>query len=139
VDALSGIEVHATDTQGVFTGTATGNLAGVWTATVDHTVLSPGATMTGGSFDLLTRVGGAPALVQGEFTGGGVTLLHESGSCGNQTYSVTGALGSVGELGGSQHGSGLFAATLTHYRISLFGACITYGATITGGTLTLLF
>lgn len=138
-DAASGVEVYATSTEGVFTGTATGGLPGGWAATVRHTVLSPGATITGGSFSLATAVRGTPTLVSGSFTRGSVTLEHQYGWCGNQVYAVSATLGGVGELGGSHTGTGRLSATLTHYRLSLFGACITYGATITGGVLDLSF
>ena len=29
-------------------------------------------------------------------------------------------------------GSGLFSVLLTHYRVSLFGQCLTYAASVTG-------
>jgi hypothetical protein len=138
-DTAQGVEVYATSTEGVFTGTASGSLPGAWAATVVHSVLNPGATITGGSFSLTTAVNGVPTVVTGSFTKGSVTLDSPNQGCGNQVYSVDGTLGSVGELGGSHVGTGSFDATLTHYRFSFFGSCITYGATITGGRLALTF
>src|SRR3989442_13960642 len=39
-DSVTGVEVYATSTEGVFTGTASGALPGTWTADVLHTTLS---------------------------------------------------------------------------------------------------
>ena len=63
----------------------------------------------------------------GGMDGGTITLLTTSG-CGRQTYSVTGHLTLA--PGGTSDAS--FAMFLTHYRLSLFGRCITYGATVQG-------
>jgi hypothetical protein len=139
-DTGSGVEVYATSTQGVFTGTAGGSLPGAWTASVDHTVLDPGATIVGGSLHLATVLGSLPAVVTATFApGGSVTQVAGSGSCGDQTYAVADWLDGVGVVGRSDVGHGSFSATLTHYRLSFFGSCITYGATITGAALTLDF
>jgi hypothetical protein len=138
-DTAHGVEVYATSTEGVFTGTASGSLPGGWEATVYHTMLNPGATIYGGGFSLATALNGTPTVVSGSFSSGSVVQKSSGGSCGNQVYAVTAYLVSVGELGGSHTGTGTLTATLTHYRFSLFGACITYGATITGGVLDLSF
>ncbi len=138
-DSAHGVEVYATSTEGVFTGTAGGSLPGAWAATVRHTVLSPNASINGGSFSLATAVSGTPTLVSGSFKKGSVTLMEQDGSCGDQVYRVWATIDDVGELGHTHTGWGSLSATLTHYRVSLFGACITYGATITGGVLSLSF
>ena len=142
-DSAAGIEIYATSTLGVFTGAARGDLPGGWAAAVEHTPLSgspeESAAIDGGSFDLVTSLNRVPAVVTGAFTGGTVQQTGGSGSCGNQVFAVDGTLGDVGRLGGPGTGTGTFTATLTHYRVSIFGSCITYGASITGGVLTLSF
>ena len=134
-DTLSGYEYAFTSTDGKFAGTASGALAGSWTADVQHTPLclscTPTATITGGSFSLATTHKGFPAVVSGAFIGGTVQVTNVGSNCSNQTFAVNGILGGVGwrSAGG---GTGTFAATLTHYRHSVFGTCVTYGASIRG-------
>jgi hypothetical protein len=134
-DSISGIEVAATSSQGSFDGVASGSLPGYWSAVIDHTTLSPNATITGGSFALTTYVNGAFAQVQGVFTGGTVTLENPTAQCTNQYFAVVGTLGSVG-VGSAGTGTGSFDVTLTHYRKSIFGYCVTYAASVSG-SLTL--
>jgi hypothetical protein len=134
-DSVHGAEIAFTSTQGTFTGYATGSLPGYWTAAIDHTQLSPNATITGGSFALDTYFNGAVAQVIGTFTGGSVVLQNPSTQCTNQHYTVIGALGNVG-VNSTGSGSGSFNVTLTHYRTSIFGHCISYSATVSG-SLTL--
>jgi hypothetical protein len=133
-DALQGAEIAASSTEGTFVGTASGALPGTWTVTVDHTPLSAtGATITGGGFSVETALNGLPTLVLGTLAyGGTVTVTNPGSGCTKQTFAIYAPLISVGEwhAGG---GSGLFTGTLTHYRYSLFGHCIVYSATITGG------
>jgi hypothetical protein len=140
-DTVSGFEYFATSTEGRFAGTASGALPGNWNADVQHTPLcvscTPTATITGGSFLLASVLGSSPTVITSTFIGGSVQVLNVGANCTNQTFAVNGALGSVGPwLGGS--GNGTFTATLTHYRHSIFGRCITYGASV-AGTLTLTF
>jgi len=140
-DTLGGYEYWATSTEGRFAGTAAGDLPGTWNATVQHTPLciscSPTATITGGSVSLATAVGVIPTLVTGTFTGGTVQVLNPGAGCTNQTFAVSGVLGDVGTWS-SGSGTGTFAVTLTHFRRSLFGRCITYGASV-HGTLSVTF
>jgi hypothetical protein len=140
-DALSGYEYWASSTDGKFAGTASGSLPGSWTADVQHTALclscSPTATITGGSFSLSTVIHYFPALVTGRFTGGTVQVINPGANCTNQTFAVNGILGSVGTWW-SGTGSGSFNVTLIHYRHTVFGSCVTYGASV-GGTLTVTF
>lgn len=136
-DAVSGFEIFATPTLGVFTGRAAGSLPGAWTAAVVHTPLSAApAVITGGSFTLLSGSGADAIAVRGTFSGGSVTQTSGSTGCVNQTYDVVGALSGVGPGGGT--GTGTFAATLTHFNIAFFGHCITYRATV-NGSVTLSF
>jgi hypothetical protein len=138
LDSVSGIEVSATSTEGVFAGTAGGDLPGYWAATVDHTPLSGNpqtATIDGGSFDLLTVLHNKATHVVGSFTGGSVVQTGGFSGCVDQTYSVNGQLGDVGVYGRPDHGTGTFTATLTHYRISIDGYCIIYAASIAGTVL----
>jgi hypothetical protein len=140
-DTLSGYEYSASSTDGKFAGTASGSLPGSWNADVQHTALclscSPTATITGGSFSLSTVIHYVPTLVTGRFTGGTVQVINPGTNCTNQTFAVNGILGSVGTWW-SGTGSGSFNVTLTHYRFSLFGSCVTYGASV-AGTLAVTF
>jgi hypothetical protein len=136
-DTVKGTEVAYTSTQGRFTGYATGDLPGSWAAVLDHTLLSPNATITGGSFTLATVIHWIPRTVEGTFAAGGtVTRVYRESGCGIQKYAVEDKLVHVGVGGGS--GSGHVSATLTHYRHSVFGRCIAYAATISG-TVALTF
>jgi hypothetical protein len=99
---------------------------------VDHTPLSPNATVTGGSLSLRTVLHGASTTVGGSITGGQVVRTNPGVTgCVNQNYAVTLVLGSVGPNGAGS-GTGSFAGRLTHYRQSIFGTCVTYSATISG-------
>jgi hypothetical protein len=142
-DSVVGVEVYATSTEGVFTGTASGALPGTWTADVLHTPLSgtpETATITGGSFDLATALSKNDVLITGTFINNGGSVVQTGGltGCVDQTYSVNGALDKVGVYGKADRGSGNFSATLTHYRVQIFGYCVTYGASI-AGNVTLSF
>jgi hypothetical protein len=138
-DTISGFEYAFTSTEGRFAGTASGALPGSWNADVQHTPLclscTPTATITGGSFSLVTTRNGFPELVSGAFVGGTVQVTNVGANCSNQTFAVNGILGNVGWWS-SGSGTGTFTATLTHFRRSVFGRCITFGASV-GGTLSL--
>lgn len=137
-DAVSGYEYYVTSTEGRFAGSASGDLPGYWNAIVDHTPLSPSATITGGRLDLATTVNGRRADVEGTVTGGTVNRLNPNATgCVDQSYAVDIALGSVG-VNQSGGGTGEFDGTLIHHRYRAFGYCVTYSATIRG-TLTLTF
>jgi hypothetical protein len=142
-DTVTGVEYFATSTDGKFAGSASGSLAGTWNADVQHTALcitcTPTATITGGSFSLVTRLNGWPTVVSGSFSGvGGYVQVTSPGlGCTNQTFLVHGVLAGVHSLFGG-NGSGSFDVQLTHYRTMLFGSCVTYGATV-AGTLGLTF
>jgi hypothetical protein len=134
-DTITGYEYYATSTDGRFAGAASGALPGGWNADVHHTALclscTTTATITGGSFLLTTILNGVPTLVTGSFTGGTVQVTNKGANCTNQTFAVDGILGSVGPwYRGS--GTGSFNVTLTHYRRSIFGSCVTYGASVAG-------
>jgi hypothetical protein len=140
-DTVRGAEYFATSTDGKFAGTASGALPGSWNADVQHTALclscSPTATVTGGSFSLVTRLNGWPNVVSGRFSGGYVQVTNPGLNCTNQAFTVHGVLSGVHSLFGG-NGGGVFDVQLTHYRTLLFGSCITYGATV-AGTLGLTF
>lgn len=140
-DTISGHEYYATSTDGKFAGTAGGALPGSWNADVQHTALCIGcattATITGGSFQLATTLNSIPTLITGSFSGGTVQVTNPGTGCTNQTFAVNGILSNVGPWYNASAG-GTFTATLTHYRHSLFGYCLTYSASITG-KLTLNF
>ena len=136
-DTISGHEYYFTSTEGRFAGTASGALPGYWDARVQHTPLclscTPTATITGGSFSLATGRG----LVSAAFTGGTVQVTNAGANCTNQTFAVNGVLGGVGWWSGGS-GTGIFSATLTHYRQRIFGSCVSYAASV-NGTLSLTF
>jgi hypothetical protein len=131
-DSVSGHEYYATSTQGRFAGTASGALPGSWAATVNHTVLSPDGVVTGGAIDLATTRNGTSTLVDGNISGGSVTLQNPDViGCVNQYYIVNLTVDHV-TANGSGSGSALFTGTLTHYRQLVLGGCVTYAATISG-------
>jgi hypothetical protein len=136
-DSISGYEYAFTSTEGYFAGTASGDLPGTWNVDVKHTPLcldcKPTATITGGSFQLATTVSGRLASISGSFSGGIVQVTDVGANCTNQTFAIQGDLSG---LGPSQKGTGSFDATLTHYRHSVFGICVTYAASV-DGTVTL--
>jgi hypothetical protein len=137
-DSVYGFEYSATSTEGKFSGTAYGALPGAWAATVDHTPLSPGGDVTGGYMDLQTVLNATATLVKADVTGGQVIRQNPgSTGCVNQYYGVTLTLNHV-RANGKGSGKGSFAGTLTHYRQSVFGTCVSYSATI-NGSMTLTF
>jgi hypothetical protein len=135
-DTVTGAEIAATSTQGTFVGTARGDLPGAWRAVVQHTQLSPNATITGGSFKLVTTT---LQTVVGTFDpGGAVTRTNPGAGCTNQTYTVQDTLSNVG-VGGPGTGTGSFQVVLTHYRAFVpFLGCVTYSASV-AGALSLTF
>jgi hypothetical protein len=136
-DTVKGTEVGFTSTQGSFAGYASGDRPGTWEATINHTVLSPNATITSGTFTLYTVIGWSVKPVNGTFAyGGSVVQTYQATGCGIQRYAVRDKLVNVGVNGGT--GTGYVSATLTHYRTSVLGHCVAYSATITG-TVTLTF
>jgi hypothetical protein len=126
--AISGVEYAATTYVGSFAGVAVApDDYGTWQATIVHGVLptTVGGTtgVSGGSFALDGKVRDLAGSVN---SGGLITLLTTS-TCGKQTYSVVGSL----TLSGGAGSAGV-SAVLTHYRIWLWGHCITYAATVRG-------
>jgi hypothetical protein len=130
-DSVSGLEYAATSAQGRFAGIASGALPGAWSVTVDHTPLGTSAAITGGDFHLATRRGGTLTVVTGDFTAGTVRQLSGFTGCASQRYAVHGVLGKVG-AGAARRGTGTLDATLTHYRTTIFGQCLTYSASVRG-------
>jgi hypothetical protein len=119
-----GVEIYATSTRGVFTGVAwAADDYASWQAVIDHTAFDAArsATITGGTFAL----DGYRRDVSGTFDPGGTVLLSVAGpGCGREVFDVDGTLTLTGG------GTGVLDGTLVHYRTSLFGRCITYGATV---------
>ena len=128
--AISGVEYAATDVQAKFAGVAVAtDDNGTWLAVVDHSVLSGdplGATISGGTFSFDGKVRD----IAGTFDSGTLTQTGGFTGCSNQTFAVNGALAVTITPGGAA--SGLFSATLKHYRTLLFGRCITNAATVKG-------
>jgi hypothetical protein len=130
VTTVHGIEIVPEHTEGTFTGYSTGSLPGDWVAVVKHTPLSPNATVTGGTLTLVTSQHRKTRTLTGQFSGGTITNTNPGANCTNQTYQV---VGNITQFNGNH--TGRFSVTLTHYRHSILGACISYFATTTG-TLT---
>jgi hypothetical protein len=127
----SGIETSIpTNNTSTFSGVAVGSQGdgALWKASVVHDPLSAcpfgsgsSCAITGGTFSLTGPAGAA----LGTFTGGSVTPISQQEPCGMQLYGVAGTLATT-------NGNAAFNATLTHYRVFIFGRCITYFATISG-------
>jgi hypothetical protein len=156
---VSGFEFYATSTEGRFAGTASGDLSGAWSIVVKHTSLDPcyrlplgstcasiedpaNTTGPGGSFSL-AETSPARQLVTGTFDNpdqaaaqkvgdppNAITLTR-TGPCKDEAFSIVDNMSNV-STGSQQGGTGRFSATLTHYRRSFFGRCITYAATVQG-------
>lgn len=135
--AIVGYEYAFTSTVGSFAGSGHGNAGdtAAWNARVEHDPLGSAPTyVNGGSFAMTTRSpGGHLDFVTGDFAyhGGTITTLDPGAGCTNQRYLVTGTLENVATTTTSD-GSGSFAATLTHFRYSLFGHCVIYKARVAG-------
>ena len=140
-DTVNGLEYFATPNHGKFVGTADGALPGGWNIDVRHTKLcvscTTAATIMGGSFQLATRAQGVLTLITGAFRGGTVEVVRAGTRCTNQSFAVRGILRQVGPWHRGS-GTGAFTATLTHFRHSIFGRCVTYAASVKG-TLRLSF
>ena len=133
---IRGAEYYATSTQGRFGGTASGNTgdSATWQATVNHATDRRGHDHRwhGAPRDVTTGRPPGPVLrrrCDAGQSGGG--LRHE-------TFAVEGTLVDVTRTDSSAVGTGMFSATLTHYRASLFGTCRTISATVRG-TISLDF
>ena len=141
-DAITGVEVSASSSQGTFVGTAGGDLPGAWRAVVRHAALprrvGAHAAITGGTFALSTVVGGDPVTVKGSFrrNARGITLLDAGSGCHNQVYRIRDRLTRLGIS--TRDGKGSLTARLTHYRLRILGHCITYSASVSG-TVRLMF
>lgn len=135
--AIVGYEYAFTQTVGSFAGTGSGNAgeSAAWNARVEHDPLGSTPTyVNGGTFAMTTRSsGGHLDFATGDFAyhGGTITVMDPGAGCTNQRYRVTGTLENV-ETSTTSGGTGRFAATLTHFRYSLFGRCVIYAARVTG-------
>ena len=136
---IVGYEYAFTSTVGSFAGRSAGNPGetGAWNATVQHDPLGtiPTTYVNGGDFEMATAsASGHVDFVDGTFAyhGGMITTVDVGANCTNQKFTVTGTLRNV-STSTSAGGSGQFEATLTHYRLRLFGHCIIYKARVAGG------
>lgn len=146
-DNVFGFELPgATATTGSFVGSASGELPGIWTATIQHDDLSgtsndtDGATqpelvpdIEGGTFQLVTSVNGQFITVRGVFNDSGsiTPVPGAAGSCpSRKQYAILGGTLTLA------NGTGSFNALLTHYQVLLPTGCTTYFATVQG-TVTL--
>jgi hypothetical protein len=87
-----------------------------------------------------TRVAGRldnPQQAQAAHVANGIAVASAPSQCDKQVFVVTDGLNAV-DTGASISGTGRLTVQLTHWRISLFGHCITYFATVSG-TLDLTF
>jgi hypothetical protein len=129
--AVHGVEYSYSATLGRFAGTASGELPGLWNATVEHTPLSPHATITGGQLRLELTGPGDGGTVRGAFQSGTIRRTDGGTGCTNEVFEVSGALHDVTGLGEAAR-AGSFTVTLTHLNKQLFGRCVSYGATVRG-------
>jgi len=135
--AVTGFEYAFTPTVGLFAGRGTGNAGdrAAWNTYVEHDPLGSTETyVNGGSLQMTTRSpAGTYDWVTGEFVyhGGMITTIDPGTNCTNQRYLVTGALKNV-STSTTSRGKGTFAVTLTHYRASFLGRCVTYSASVVG-------
>jgi hypothetical protein len=134
-DTLQAIEISAGNIVGdvrhgaTFTGTATGSLPGLWSASINYTPPNPGPnvvnTVVGGSWSLeVVRHGVVRGTLVGNVVGGSATW-NSAGTVASisVTLTITGGTGAfVGVTG-----TGTFAGTLSH---------LTFPPSISG-TLTL--
>jgi hypothetical protein len=132
---VSGAEVYASSTVGRFVGTASGGgTTGTWYAEVVHDRLGTNAAIRGGSLSMVLSNPAPAYTVAGRFVPCPdcyITRTNAGANCTNQVYTVHGELADVTV---SEEGS--FDVTLTHYRRSVLGRCVTYSATV-NGTVTL--
>jgi hypothetical protein len=75
--------------------------------------------------------------ITGAFEGGTIVTKDAGPNCTNQLYHVTGMIGNV-TTSTTTGGTGTFDVILTHYRVLLFGRCITYSASV-GGTVSFVY
>ena len=134
--SVKGFEYAFTSTVGSFAGSALAPQdVGTWDTRVVHDPLgsAPTVAITGGIFAMKTRNVStwSSDSVRGSYTGGTITVLDPGSGCTNQRYRVLGSLGSVA-TNTTAGGSGSFDVVLTHHRTSVFGACLTYSATVVG-------
>jgi hypothetical protein len=136
--AVRGFEYAFTPTVGFFAGSAAGNAGdrGAWNTDVEHDRLgsSPPIYVNGGSFWMATRgPSGSYDWVTGTFThhGGTITTIDPGANCTNERYLVTGTLRNV-TTSTTSAGTGSFSVTLSHFRASVLGRCITYSASVVG-------
>jgi hypothetical protein len=131
---VSGVEVSASSTEGVFIGSASGSGAiGTWHANVQHTSpLGRSADITGGSFRMALIPASPAHTVTGRFAGteGGITRTLSGTGCTRQVYKIEGELDPAAAAENS--GTGNFDVYLTHYRKRILAQCITYAATVRG-------
>ena len=133
---VSGNEYAFTQTVGSFAGHASGNAGdtGLWNTRVEHDPLGSQPTyINGGSFQMTTVRGFSADFVTGDFVhhGGQITVIDPGANCTNQRFLVQGTLEDV-DTRTTSGGTGMFSATLTHYRYSLLGHCIIYNARVAG-------
>lgn len=132
---IQGAEIAFTSTRGTFIGYGEGsaNEGSAWKAVVDHTPLSSQpVVITGGRFSMGTAsLAPSADFVVGAFTGGTITEINPGIGCTKQTFRVSGTVGNV-STSTTSGGTGLFDVVLSHHRMSVFGRCVTYAATVSG-------
>jgi hypothetical protein len=125
-DTVVGVETAVpTGSTSTFAGYASGQLPGLWTASVVHGSLptsqsGPGA-ITSGTFALFSST-----VVSGIFDNSQTAITLTSGTC-TQTFHVVDNLRLL-----SPTGTGHFDAYLTHYGYMFNGNCTIFFATIHG-------
>lgn len=133
--AVSGVETAFTSTSATFSGTGSGNAGdrAAWTVSITRTPFASGlSTITGGKFSMRTvSPSWTTDWVAGTVAGGFVQKTAGFSGCTNEKFSISVSLTDV-TTRTTAGGTGSFIGQLTHHRTSIFGACVTYGATVTG-------
>jgi hypothetical protein len=109
-----------------FAGTATGSTGdrGFWQARLAHDPLAACSVcaVNGGTFTMTTNDG---SRVTGTFVGGSLAMTSQAAGCGQQQFTVDGALStSIGPL--------TLSGVLTQYRFAFRGTCVAVAAVLQG-------
>ena len=134
--AVRAVETAFTSTSASFSGTGTGDAGerAAWTVSITRTTFDSAgrSILTGGTFTMRTlSPNWTTDWVTGTVAGGFVQKQPGSGGCTNERFDVSVSLTGVATKT-TAGGAGTFVGVLTHYRTPILGACVTYGATVTG-------
>ena len=133
--AVRGVETAFTSTSATFSGTGTGSAGdrAAWNVSITRTRFASGlSTITSGAFAMRTvSPSWTTDWVVGTVAGGFVQKTSGFSGCTHEKFALTVSLTDVATKT-TAGGTGTFIGELTHHRTSIFGACVIYGATVTG-------